>query len=64
MRKHLVISASAFLLLSCGQNTKPMTLEAPQPIPVQNTVSNIQVEKKVETDPLVGIYKCDRTKDT
>ena len=64
MKKLLVISASALLLLSCGQNTKPMTFEAPQPTPAQNTVSNIQVEKKVETDPLVGIYKCDRTKDT
>ena len=64
MKKLLDISASALLLLSCGQNAKPMTLETPQPVAVQNSAANIQVEKKAETDPLVGIYKCDRTKDT
>lgn len=64
MKKLVLLSAVSFLLFSCGQNTKPTTPEVPQTVIAQNTASNIQVEEKIETDPLVGVYKCDRTKDT
>ena len=63
MKKLVLLSAVSVLLFSCGYNNKQEGNVFIPEIPQTNEVQKTQVEEIIEYDPIVGSFKCDRTKD-
>lgn len=63
MKKLVLLFVASFLLLSCEHNKRQETKESIPEIPQTTIASTNQIEENIEYDPLVGSFKCDRSKD-